>query len=292
MTNGYQHAGTIDVGDLDLWSFSANAGDTIVLRMGAAGVNPHIRLFGPNGKLVASAFHGGAGGRDADLLPTIATNSGIFTVVVNSYFASAASSPYILTLARSPGAFVVSPGDQGGLLAGGVSQEGVIDVGDVDLWRFAACRDEVITLRCEEVTGGSALSPRIRLFARNGTLLATAANATVAVINFTATNSGLYTVLVDGGNLNQTGTYRLSGNGLSDELNLCVPKITGANLNLAGVGGTVNATFFLFASTNLLTPTALWTPILTNQFDQFGVFDYTTLHNPAVPQRFFLLQEQ
>ena len=35
LTNGGNHDGTIQVGDLDLWSFTANAGDRIVLR-GAA----------------------------------------------------------------------------------------------------------------------------------------------------------------------------------------------------------------------------------------------------------------
>jgi hypothetical protein len=117
-------------------------------------------------------------------------------------------------------------------------------------------------------------------------------NPSIAVLNFAATNTGIYTALVDSGNPNGAGTYRLTGNGLSDELNLCIPKVSGVNLNLGGLGGTANATFILFTSTNVVTPAELWNPILTNQFDSFGVFDYTTLFNPSEPSRFFLLQQQ
>ncbi|HOX57517.1 MAG TPA: hypothetical protein P5205_02565, partial [Candidatus Paceibacterota bacterium] len=83
MTNAFQHTGTNLVGDLDLWTFSANAGDAIVLRMGAAAYNPWIRLYGPDGVLVGQAFDGSFGIRDADLR-TQATNSGTFTVIAGS----------------------------------------------------------------------------------------------------------------------------------------------------------------------------------------------------------------
>jgi hypothetical protein len=37
MTNGGNYPGTNSLGDLDLWSFTANAGDNIVLRLGTFG---------------------------------------------------------------------------------------------------------------------------------------------------------------------------------------------------------------------------------------------------------------
>jgi len=55
LTNGWKHTGVLEAGDLDVWSFAATAGDSIVLRMGATNFNPWIRLFGPNGALVGSA---------------------------------------------------------------------------------------------------------------------------------------------------------------------------------------------------------------------------------------------
>jgi hypothetical protein len=50
------------------------------------------------------------------------------------------------------------------------------------------------------------------------------------------------------------------------------------------------ATFILLTTTNVATPPGLWTPSLTNQFDQFGVIDLTNLVNRSEPQRFFRLQ--
>src|ERR1035441_4328859 len=57
LTNGGNHDGTIQVGDLDLWWFTANAGDRIVLR-GAAltsanNFEPWLRIYNPAGLLVA-----------------------------------------------------------------------------------------------------------------------------------------------------------------------------------------------------------------------------------------------
>ena len=81
MTNGGNHAGTNSLGDLDMWSFTANARDNIVLRLGATGFTGNLNLYGPNGALLKSA----ASGADAELDYT-ATNSGTFTVLVSSYY--------------------------------------------------------------------------------------------------------------------------------------------------------------------------------------------------------------
>ena len=139
---------------------------------------------------------------------------------------------------------------------------------------------------------GAAFTPRIRLYGRTGALLATALNPSLATIRFTATNSGVYTVLVDGANVNDSGTYELTGNGLTDALNLCLPIVIGTNISLGGIGGTANEPFILYTTTNVAAPLGSWSPILTNQFDGFGIFDYTNGFNPNEPARFFRLLEQ
>src|SRR5204862_415105 len=122
LTNGVNQAGTIDLGDLDLWSFTATAGDSLVLRMGATGFVPQIRLFGPDGALVGDGFTINGNNRDAQLFLQ-ATNSGLYMVVVNSYFFNN-SGTYNLTLAKSPGAFFTSPSDEGGPLINGFTHSG------------------------------------------------------------------------------------------------------------------------------------------------------------------------
>ena len=75
--------------------------------------------------------------------------------------------------------------------------------------------------------------------------------------------------------------------GIFDALSLSDPVISGPNLTLKGTGGTTNTTFILYATTNVATPFALWTPVFTNHFDQFRSFNYTNLFDPALPQEYF-----
>jgi large repetitive protein len=288
LTNGAATLGMIDLGDLDMWTFNANSGDSLVLRMGAANLNPWIQLYGPDGKLVGSAGTGVTGNRDTTLFIT-ATNSGLFTVVASAFDLNQ-SGTYLLNLARIPGDFVVSPGDEGGALIDGAGQNGTITVGDEDLWTFDACKGFNFTLTCQKLTGG--FTPRIRLFNRNGALLATAQNASIATLNYVATNSGSFTALVDGAGLGDAGTYSFTGIGIHEAgLNLCAPFISGTSLDLGGYGGTSNATFILLTTTNITVPTGQWTPILTNQFDQFGALEYINQFNGGEHQRFFRLLE-
>ncbi len=288
LENGVATTATNALGDIDLWTFTGNAGDTVALRVGAPDFRPWLNLYGPSGALIVSAG-GVSADHDANLFVTV-TNSGTFTVVMQSFYPDGAG-PYTLHLARIPGSFVTSPGDEGGTLTGGVSQDGVITLGDQDLWQFAVCRGEIISLRAVKLSG-TTFSPRIRLFGRNGALLAAATHPTNTVINFTATNSGIYTALIDGGSLNHAGSYRVTGEGIADGLSLCAPNIAGANAILGGVGGVPGATFILSTHTNVAVPVGLWSPIVTNQFDQFGVFNHTNAFNRAEVQRYFLLQQQ
>lgn len=103
--------------------------------------------------------------------------------------------------------------------------------------------------------------------------------------------TGSYLVVVGDGSsfLGNSGTYEMTVNGLSDALKAGIPDISGTTLNVGGVGGAPGTNAVLYTTTNLLTPFAQWTPIWTNQFDQYGVFDYTNSFNPAEHQRFFRL---
>ena len=145
LTNGIETPGTIDVGDLDMWSFTANAGDSIELRMGAVNLNPWIQLYGPDGKLVSSAGNGATGVRDA-VLSISATNSGTFTVVVSAFDLNQTGT-YNLNLAKVPGAFATAPGDEGGTLTNGAAIHGMIDLGDLDMWTFNANSGDSLILR-------------------------------------------------------------------------------------------------------------------------------------------------
>ena len=110
----------------------------------------------------------------------------------------------------------------------------------------------------------------------------------------TAPADGSYLIVLGDGNngYGGTGTYELTVNGLSDGMKVCRPDIAGADVTVSGIGGVPGATFVLMTSTNVALSLHLWTPILTNQFDQFGVFSYTNSFSTSVPHQFFLLQQE
>ena len=304
LTNGGNYDGTIQLGDLDLWSFTANAGDRVVVRGAALTTTnffyPWLRIYGPAGMLVAdSGIDNGA--LPVEELALTATNSGTFTVLVcdSDYGNFNGTGAYRLYFAQFPGTFVVPLGDEGGSLTAGVDPVAAIQLGDLDLWRFTACRGDTITLRVDQLSTTNNFNPWLRLYGPSGALVADSGinnGATVtAQVALTTTNGGTFTLLVSDSNFggfDGTGTYRLTSNGLSDGLKLCFPTFSGTNVVLSEVGGVPGATFMLYTQTNVAAPAALWTPFYTNQFDPFGVMSQTNAFNRAEPQRYFHLGPQ
>ncbi|MDB6021378.1 MAG: hypothetical protein JWQ04_1235, partial [Pedosphaera sp.] len=277
MANGGNFPGSNTLGDLQMWSTAANAGDNIVLRLGTVGFFGNLRLYGPDGALLKTA----ASGTDAELDFT-PTNSGTFTALVSSY-SSGGTGTYVLHLAQFPEAFTVPAGDEGGHLTGVTRYLGTINLADLDMWTLTACTGDSINF----VLSPTNFTGNLDLYGSKGVLLKTAASSTAAVINYTATNCGTFTLLVSSYSSGGSGTYGLTASNLTYETKLCPPFIKGANFTLSGVGGPTNAGFVLYSTTNLTTPFALWTSLLTNHFDQFGVFTYTNGFSRALPQTYF-----
>src|SRR5262245_16437154 len=212
MTNGANHAGAIFLGDLDMWTFTANQGDAISLSIGVVDTNatlrPFIRLRNPNGVEVAS---------DANVLLAqiniTAAQTGTYTVLV----ASGAAVPqgigsYILTLAQTPASFIVPPGDEGGPMTNGANHAGQITLGDLDQWTFTANQGDSISLSIGVVDPNATLRPFIRLRNPNGVEVGSAASTLLAQINVTAATAGTYTVVVASGfGVPQgTGAYQIT----------------------------------------------------------------------------------
>jgi hypothetical protein len=277
LTNGAKYAGTTSLGEMDMWSFPADAGDSINLRVGTTGFDGYLRLYGPNGALLAST-----GGATDDPISYTATNNGTFTALVSSWFDGGVGT-YDLYLAQMPEPFVVPPGSAGGPMTGTANYYGTLSLGDQDLWTFGACTGELIKLGLNTTN----FDGYLQLYGPNGALLEKTGGGTTLNISYTATNCGDFTVLVsswfDGG----AGTFGLTANGLISGLRGCAPVISGNSLTLNGVGGTSNALFILYSDTNMDKSAELWTPVLTNRFDRFGVLSYTNGYDPASARTFF-----
>jgi hypothetical protein len=145
LVNGANQTGIIFTNTVaDSYTFAANTGDKINLRLGTTNFDGWLQLFGPDGKLLVTGTDSGS--TDAHIDDYMATNSGTFTVLVSSWFPGDTGT-YALHLAQIPEAFIVSGSDQGGAMTGNASYPGTITLGDLDIWAFTACTGDLINLR-------------------------------------------------------------------------------------------------------------------------------------------------
>jgi uncharacterized membrane protein YecN with MAPEG domain len=197
MVNGATYQGTNDLGDMDIWTFAAGAGETVIVRAGRVSGNssfyiPWVRLYGPDGALLKSGLV-----EPDNEVSIVTTNGGNFTAVVSGYYPGTYFGTYSIRMARIPGNFTVSPGDEGGLMVNGVSYQGTNDLGDMDVWTFAAGSGETVLVRAGRVSGNSSFYiPWVRLYGPDGALLASGDIEPGNSISIVTTNSGDFTAIV------------------------------------------------------------------------------------------------
>ncbi len=127
LINGANQTGTINTNILaDSYTFTANAGDSINLRLGWTGTQTgNLELFGPNGALLKRT----AGSTD-DLVTETAATDGTYTVLVSGYDnGGVAIGTYVLNLSQVPEPFIVPAGYGGGPLTNGANATGTITLG-------------------------------------------------------------------------------------------------------------------------------------------------------------------
>ncbi|MGD0743650.1 MAG: immunoglobulin domain-containing protein [Verrucomicrobiota bacterium] len=194
------------------------------------------------------------------------TNGGIYTVTVTNNGGSVISSNAILTVAASP-LIVLQPTNQA-MAVGATATFVVAAVG-------------IMPLSYQWQVDGTNLVDEGQISGSTSNVL-TIASAQPA-------NSGVYTVIVT----------NIAGSVTSSNAVLTVAQFSFANIVatgdgsfiLSGAGGTNGGTYYVLTSTNLLTPLDSWTPIATNQFDNFGGFMFTNAMQTSVPQLFYILKQ-
>jgi hypothetical protein len=211
MTNGANHAGTLHRADIDMWTFTASEGAAISVSIGEVGTSdnapfvPQIRLRRPDGVQIGTANN--YQGAVINILS--APQTGTYTVVVDSADLSrVGAGDYLLTIANTPGPFVVPTGDQGGVMTNGENHAGVIHRADVDMWTFTANEGTAISVSIGEVgtTDNAPFVPQIRLRRPDGVQIGSANNYQAAQINIlSAPQTGTYTVVVDSADLPRVG---------------------------------------------------------------------------------------
>jgi len=216
MANGANHTGHIDVGDIDIWSFTANIGDAISLSIGEVlptglpdpDFRPWIRLRSPSGQQLGNTD----GYLTARINVPTAPLTGTYTVIVGTGQGGYDNTgDYRLVLARTPGTFIVPDGDEGGPMLNGTAHPGTLPPGDLDLWTFCASQGASLSLTMAEIlpqgVPDPGFNPWIRLLAPSGQQVGSSSSTLTAQINTVATATGLYTVLSSAGQ----GGYAAAG---------------------------------------------------------------------------------
>jgi hypothetical protein len=212
--NGTLHTGAIATGDLDVWTFTATAGERIAVHIGEIVDNddfrPWIRVWAPNGQSIGSAF----GTDAASLGDLIAPVAGNYLVLVASADPGVdGAGAYRMTMTRSGAAVTVTAGDQGGPLGNGTLHTGEIVQGDLDVWTFTAIAGDRLAVHIGEMADVDDFRPWIRIWAPSGQSLGSSFGLDAAEIgDVIAPVTGTYLVLVasaDSG-VDGTGTYRLT----------------------------------------------------------------------------------
>ena len=218
MTNGANHPGKITLGDVDLWSIVARQGDSLTVSIGEVfegevdpGFYPRIRLLRPDGVQV---------GADSDYLAAQVTVtaplSGTYVVLVDDNSGQDRTGSYVLHLAVAPERFVVSAGDQGGLLSIGSPNAGFLHLGDLDLWYLRTHAGETVSIRVRDTSDGGKLYPQIRIHRPDGSLVESRSGPEQAEITFRPADSCLHTIVVSD-TTDAVGSYELTTVGLREQ---------------------------------------------------------------------------
>src|SRR5438552_2140556 len=196
LSNGGNSDGAISVaGENDTWTFAANTGDSIVLRIGqlsdaTGNFEPQIRLLSP-----ANAQLGSSVGDLAAEIAVTAPSSGACTVagrdgnLEHTADAACSTSNYRQHLAKSPGVFVGTDGDEGGDLINGADQDDSIQPVYLYLWSVPPSADYIPTVRSSDLTATGNFEPQIRLLGPANAQLGSSVGDLAAEIAVTAPSS-------------------------------------------------------------------------------------------------------
>ena len=256
-----QNGSITSVAQEGAYTFTANANDvadfTLVTTSGS--LSPKIRLYQPNGALVAQTYSnngtGGCGGPTNIELNTITLPAtGTYTVLVADCLDTNTGN-YAIYSQRTN-----NPSGGFPVLWGQVQTGSVISVAQSNTYTISGSVNDVVSLTMETTSGS--LAPKMRLYNPNGTLLSqTYSNngtggcggpATIELSSITLTQNGSYTLLVGDCLDTNAGNYSLS----SQCFGTCnlVPTITTLSPTSAMAGAaaetlTINGSNFLPTST-------------------------------------------
>ena len=201
---GETKTNSITIGSQDMYSFSANGGDTVTILMARSSGShyPQVELHAPDGTVTASEW----GSPSATIEAQKVTQAGTYYILCRDWQGNSTGG-YGVSLFKNPGPNVGDP--EGGAIQPGETKTGTISVGDLDAFSFTANVNDTVTILMARSSGSH--YPQVELHAPDGTVTASEWGSPSATIEAQkVTQAGTYYILCRDWQGNSTGGYGVS----------------------------------------------------------------------------------
>jgi len=207
--DGRATAGTVALGDLASYTFTATAGENLQVRVAKTSgtLVPRYELYGPSGNFITSSYASTV----ASAINAPASTTGAYTLVVSDFTnngstGNSGTGNYNLFVTRS----ALGTGAEGTVVPDGSATAGTMALGDLASYTFTATAGESLQVRVAKTSG--TLLPRYDLYGPSGNFITSSYASTVAsAISAPASTTGAYTLVVS--DFTNSGTTGNSGTG-------------------------------------------------------------------------------
>ncbi|MCG6157735.1 FG-GAP repeat domain-containing protein [Rubinisphaera margarita] len=168
LVSGETRTNQIDPGDLDVFTFEAQAGDNVFYSLAEAvpggSFTPYVTIVGPGDEVLYNTYYNAS--HRIQLLDLAAT--GTYTVILGDHGGDLTGEvvhTFVQTQANHD-----LPGDEG-VLTSGQTRTNTLGLGDLDVFTFEATMGENAFYQLAENTGGSSFSPYVTVVGPNNEIL-------------------------------------------------------------------------------------------------------------------------
>ena len=204
--SGEYKIGFIDKGDLDGYTFDANAGDFVTILMSEigdkGGFEPQVELIEPNGTRTSTY-----GTNSTTIINKKINQFGTYTIIAREKDGYQRGF-YGLSMLKNPSTDVNDPGDDIASILPGEYKTGLIDKGDLDGYTFDANAEDIVSILMGTVTDYSngSFSPQVESIEPDG--IRTYASGSINAKKLRL--SGRYLIITRASNGYSTAEYSLS----------------------------------------------------------------------------------
>lgn len=209
LANGVLASGTLDIGEVEQWTFEAGLGDHVMVAVhevaSSSAFDSRLRIIAPDGTELFDVVNEVTAQAEFE-----APRSGTYQVLVSDSDLLSAFSYGLLLSRAGIGEQHAAPAESGGgQLIDGLLNSAAFTKGDYDQWTFDAQLGDHILINVHEVDSSSSRDSRLRLYAPDGTRLLDSADEVTVFADFAAPQSGTYLAIVSDSDARDEYSYGL-----------------------------------------------------------------------------------